>query len=49
MYDNSELDHEITMKALVALSKFNTQQKLQEAVITFIVGHLASKDDIIDL
>ena len=49
LHDQSELDHEITMQALVSLCKFNTQQKLQEAVITFIVGQLASKEDMIDL
>jgi len=32
---------EVTEKALVSLLKFSTQQKLQEAVITFIVGQLA--------
>ena len=49
LYDQSEHDHEITMQALISLCKFNTQQKLQEAVITFIVGQLASKEDMIDL
>ena len=40
---------EVTEKALVSLLKFSTQQKLQEAVITFIVGQLAQKEDMIDL
>ena len=37
------------MTALRSLCNFNTQQKLQEAVITFIVGQLASKEDMVDL
>lgn len=49
LYDQSDKDKEITMKALASLSKFNTQQKLQEAAITFIVGQLANKEDMIDL
>ena len=34
---------------MISLSKFNTQQKLQEAVITFMVGQLASPEDMVDL
>ena len=49
IHDQSEKDRDITIKALAALSQFNPQKKLQEAVITFIVGQLAEKDDMIDL
>ena len=41
IHDQSELDGEVVKEALVALTRFNTTLKLQEAAITFIVGQLA--------
>jgi calcium-dependent protein kinase len=37
-HDKSDQNNEVTKKALIALSQYNTSAKLQEAVITFVVG-----------
>jgi hypothetical protein len=37
------------MMALQSLRTFNTEHKLQQAALTFIVSQLASKDDLKDL
>lgn len=39
-------DDQFTLKALKNLSRHNTQQKLQDAVISFIVNQLTSTSDI---
>jgi calcium-dependent protein kinase len=39
----------VVARALQHLSNFNTSLKLQEAIITFIVGQLAKREDTIDL
>ena len=49
MFDENEMNQEAIKNCLISLKSFNTQQKLQEAVIIFIVGQLASKEDMLDL
>ena len=49
MYVNDTKDQAATMLALANLSQFNTRQKLQEAVVTFIVAQLTTKEDMIEL
>ena len=48
-FDDSVKDNHIVIRCLLALQRFNTQQKLQEAVIIFIVGQLANREDMMDL
>ena len=42
-------DINFTMRALQNLQKYNPQQNLQEAVISFIITHLATTEECIDL
>lgn len=49
MHDFTANDEEAVMNSLIALAKYNSQWKLQEAVICFIVGQLASKEDMIEI
>lgn len=42
-------DREVTQQALLNLSKFRADEKLQQAAITFIVQQMATKDDLSDL
>ena len=45
----AENDNTATLLALRNLSNFNTRQKLQEAVVTFIVVQLMEREELIDL
>ena len=48
-FDNKEADQIIVNQCLQALAKYNASDQLQEAVIIFIVGQLANKEDMVDL
>ena len=48
-FDDEEIQEELIQSCLLALSKFRQTNKLQEAVIVFLVGHVAPKKELENL